>query len=302
MRPPLIFDIKRYAINDGPGIRVTVFFKGCPLRCKCCHNPESQSRFKEKLYTNSRCIGANDCVEVCPNDALTLTRNGIVTDVGACKLCGKCAESCPTKAMEMSGEALSIEEIMHVIERERVHIDHSGGGVTFSGGEPLMFPDFLMELLIACIEKGFHRTVDTSGYADTKTLLKVAEYTDLFLYDLKVMDEEKHIDFTGKSNKLILKNLKVLAESGADINIRMPLIKNVNSDDENLHDTARFIASLPGKIVPVNLLPYHSIAVNKYVKLGIPYSEGEMEEPDENIQNRALEIFESYDVFAEIGG
>lgn len=302
MRPPLIFDIKRYAINDGPGIRVTIFFKGCPLRCKCCHNPESQSRYVEKLYTKSRCIGAKDCIVVCPNHALTLSPNGVVTNIKACKLCGKCAETCPTKAMEMSGEALSVSEIMNIIERERVHIDHSGGGVTFSGGEPLMFPLFLMELLDACGERGLHRTVDTSGYSDTKVLLKVAERTDLFLYDLKIMDEAKHLEFTGKSNELILNNLKVLAESGAKINIRLPLIINVNADEKNLHETAKFISSLPGKAPPVNLLPYHSIAVNKYAKLGIPYSEGEMEEPDEALQNKAVEIFESYGILAEIGG
>jgi pyruvate formate lyase activating enzyme len=302
VRPPLIFDIKRYAINDGPGIRVTIFFKGCPLRCKCCHNPESQSRYAEKLYTKSRCIGANDCIVVCPNHALTLTPDGVVTDVKACKLCGKCAETCPTRAMEMSGEVLSVSEIMNIIERERVHIDHSGGGVTFSGGEPLMFPVFLMELLDACGERGFHRTVDTSGYADTKVLLNVAERTDLFLYDLKIMDEAKHLDFTGKSNVLILNNLKTLAESGVNINIRIPLIKNVNADEKNLHETAKFISSLSGKIPPVSLLPYHNIAINKYAKLGIPYSEGEMEEPDEVLQNKAVEIFESYGILAEIGG
>ncbi len=301
MRSGLIFDIKRYAINDGPGIRTTIFLKGCPLSCKCCHNPESQSNHVQKLYTESKCIGARECVEVCPNEALTLTPNGIVTDTDACKLCGKCAEVCPTKAIEMSGTLYNTAEIVEIIERERIHHDHSGGGVTFSGGEPLLFSGFLIEMLDACGEKGIHRTVDTSGFADTKVLLNVAKRTDHFLYDIKHMDNEKHKEFTGVGNELILKNLRILAETGATVDIRIPLIENVNADEENLRATAVFVAALPGKI-PVSLLPYHDIAVNKYKKLGMPYDEGEMKEPDPEKQNRAIELFAEYGVEAKIGG
>lgn len=299
---PLIFDIRRYSINDGPGIRITIFMKGCPLKCKWCHNPESQSAAAQKLYTEKNCIGAQECIAVCPEAALELTPKGIVTDYDACTLCGLCAEVCPTKAMEMSGEMYGVDELMEIIERERIHIDHSGGGVTFSGGEPLMHSDFLLKMLKACGEKGLHRTVDTSGFAATKTLLEVAKHTDLFLYDLKLMDSEKHKKWTGVNNELILKNLKLLAEKGAHINIRIPLVKNVNADEKSVNDMAEFLSSLPGKKPVVNILPYHNIAVPKYNKLGSDYEEFDMAEPTENEQNQAVEIFGKYGVEAEIGG
>ena len=312
MKLPLIFDIRRYSINDGPGIRITLFMKGCPLKCKWCHNPESQSPEVQKLYTALKCIGAQDCIEVCPEDALTLTSDGIITDSALCTLCGKCAEACPTKAIEMSGKLYSAEELMEMIERERVHIDQSGGGVTFSGGEPLMHPEFLLKMLKACGEKGLHRVVDTCGFAPTETLLEVAKHTDLFLYDLKMMYPKKHKKWTGVDNRLILKNLKVLAETGANINIRVPLIKNVNTGEEEIRKIAEFIARLklkisdseiaePGKTV-VNLLPYHNIATGKYKKMEIPYNEGEMEEPSENEIQKAVEIFRSFGIETEVGG
>jgi pyruvate formate lyase activating enzyme len=298
---PLIFDIKRYAINDGPGIRITIFLKGCPLSCKWCHNPESQSPKKQKFYTASKCIGSQDCIEVCLNDALTLTKTGIVTDYELCKQCGKCAEACPTKAIEMVGEMYEVDELIKIIEREKVHIEQSGGGVTISGGEPLMYPDYLIELLDACGKNKLHRTVDTSGFADTKILLKVAKHTDLFLYDLKLMDSDKHIKWTGVRNQPILKNLKILAETGTDINIRIPLIKNVNTDVEELTEMAKFVSELPGKQI-VNLLPYHNIASNKYNKLGEVYNEFEMAEPSEAEQTRAIEIFRNFGIEVEFGG
>jgi len=313
---PLIFDIRRYSINDGPGIRITIFIKGCPLKCAWCHNPESQSPEVQKLYTASKCIGAQDCIEVCPNDALRLTSEGIVTDYEACKLCGLCAEACPSKAIEMSGKLYGVNQLMEIIERERVHIDQSGGGVTFSGGEPLMHPEFLIEMLKACGEKGLHRAVDTCGFASTETLLKVAKYTDLFLYDLKIMDPAQHKKWTGVDNRLILKNLKVLAEIGAKINIRIPLIGNVNTDVQEISKMAEFISGLNWKnrgllacpvgrdtATPmVNLLPYHNIAIGKYSKLGLVYDSSVMLEPLEGEILKAVEIFTSFNLNVEIGG
>ena len=299
---PLIFDIKRYAISDGPGIRIALYFKGCPLRCAWCHNPESQSPKVQKLYTASKCIGAQDCIEVCPEDALTLTQDGIVTDSEKCTLCGLCADVCPTKAIEMSGRLYEVEELMEIIEKERVHIDHSGGGVTFSGGEPLMHPEFLLKMLKACGDKNLHRTIDTCGFTDTKTLLDVASETELFLFDLKIMDEAKHKKWTGVSNKRILKNLQILAESGANINIRIPYIKNVNTDTEEIRKMAEFISSLPGKKPMVNILPYHNIATGKYKKLELEYNKGDMDEPSDEEIKIALEIFNSFALETEIGG
>lgn len=302
MKQPLIFDIRRYSINDGPGIRITIFLKGCPLKCKWCHNPESQPPEVQKLYTASKCIGAQDCIEVCPEDALTLTPEGIVTGYELCTLCGKCAEACPSKAIEMSGKMYAAEELLGIIEKERVHIDQSGGGVTFSGGEPLMHHEFLIKMLKACGEKELHRVVDTCGFAETKILLEVANHTDLFLFDLKLMDPEKHKQWTGVDNRLILKNLKVLAETGANINIRIPLIKNVNTEKNELSKMAGFVASLPGRKANVNLLPYHNIASGKYKKLEIPYDKGEMGEPSEKEIQKAVEIFKSFEIETEIGG
>lgn len=302
MTQPLIFDIKRYAISDGPGIRIAIYFKGCPLHCAWCHNPESQSPKVQKLYTANKCIGAQDCIEVCPEDALTLTPNGIVTDSEKCTLCGKCADACPTKAIEMSGKLYNPEELMELIERERVHFEHSNGGVTFSGGEPLMYPDFLIQMLKICGEKGLHRAVDTCGYAPTKTLLKVAGHTDLFLYDLKLMDPVQHKKWTGRDNQLILENLQKLADTRANINIRIPFIKNVNAGVEEVTKMAEFIASLPGKKPFINILPYHNIATGKYKKLELEYNHGEMDEPSEEEIQKAIEIFNKFGILVEVGG
>ncbi len=299
---PLIFDIKRYAISDGPGIRIAIYFKGCPLRCKWCHNPESQLPKMQKLYTTSKCIGAQDCIEICPEDALKLTPEGIITDGEKCTLCGLCADACPTKAIEMSGRVYQPDELMQLIERERIHIDQSRGGVTFSGGEPLMYADFLIEMLKKCGEKGLHRAVDTCGYSSENTLLEVAKHADLFLFDLKLMNSDQHKKWTGKDNKLILANLKVLAKTGTDINIRVPLIKNVNTDENELSEMARFVAALPGKKPLVNLLPYHNIAAHKYEKLGTKYKEFEMAEPADEDLLLAEKIFTSYGISTEIGG
>lgn len=299
---PLIFDIKRYAINDGPGIRIAVYFKGCPLRCAWCHNPESQSAAVQKLYTASKCIGAQDCIEVCPEDALDLTPDGIVTNAEKCTLCGLCADACPTKAIEMSGKLYDPEELMQIIERERIHMEHSGGGVTFSGGEPLLHPDFLLQMLKMCGEKGLHRAVDTCGHVSAKTLLEVAQHTDLFLYDLKLMDPLQHKKWTGKDNRLILENLQKLAERGANINIRIPLIRNVNTDQEEIRKMADFIASLPGKKPLVSILPYHNIAAHKYNKLGEEYNEYNMDIPTDNEITQILNIFQIHGIEAEVGG
>lgn len=298
----IIFDIKRYSINDGPGIRVTVFFKGCPLRCAWCHNPESFSMNVEKMYNVSRCIGAMACIEVCPNNALTLTREGIVTDYNLCKLCGKCAEACPTKAIEMTGYNETISGIINEIEKERLIIDQSGGGVTFSGGEPMQHYPFLLKILDECGARGFHRAVDTTGLTETAKLLEVAKRTDLFLYDLKHMDSEIHKKYTGVGNELILSNLKTLAETGAEINIRIPFIGGVNTGKDNIEKSASFISGLAGDKKSVNILPYHNIAVHKYKKLGKAYEENRLKEPTAEEISTAVGIFETYGIEVTIGG
>lgn len=302
MKRPLIFDIKRYAINDGPGIRVSVFFKGCPLSCLWCHNPESQSPKPEKMYTSSKCIGAKDCIEVCPENALVLTSEGIISDKELCNLCGKCADSCPTKAIEMSGKEYSPEALLKEILKEKVHMEHSNGGVTFTGGEPLMHAPFLMEMLRLCEKENIHTVLDTSGFAPTDVLLETATYTDLYLYDLKHMDSEIHKKWTGVDNHLILKNLVKLSGTGTKINIRIPLISNVNNDRKSLSEMASFLQTLPGLKPTVNLLPYHNIGRSKHEKLGISFNEMGMGEPSSDEQKEALKLFEEGGFVTELGG
>lgn len=300
----LIFDIKRYAINDGPGIRITLFMKGCPLSCVWCHNPEGIATGKEKLYTRKKCIGCRTCVNACPVQALRLTEEGIVTDRARCTVCGRCAEVCPTLAMEISGKTYSVADLMREIEKETVFMDRSEGGVTFCGGEPLMHPALLLELLKRCGEQGIHRAVDTTLFASETVVREVMEHTDLFLVDLKHMDSEKHRMFCGVPNTRILSNLRLIAEAGKDFLVRIPLIEGVNADEENLGRSARFLADLPWRRRKVNFLLYHDIGKGKHEKLGTIYNPRalSMSTPSLRTQEQALLIFREQGIEAVIGG
>lgn len=300
----LIFDIKRYAINDGPGIRTTVFMKGCPLSCVWCHNPEGVSSRKQKLYTKKKCIGCRTCVENCPQKALALTPEGIVTDNALCHLCGKCAEGCPALAMEISGTEYSVDYLMKEIEKETVFMDRSEGGVTFCGGEPLLHPDMLLELLHRCGDLGIHRAVDTTLFAGEEIVKEVMQHSELFLVDLKHMDTVKHKLYCGVSNELILSNLRMVAEVGHAFHIRIPLIEGVNADEENITRSAAFLSSLPWPHRTVNLLLYHDIGKNKHEKLGTVYNPVHypMATPSEETVERCKAIFSMYNINVIIGG
>lgn len=299
----LIFDIKRFAINDGSGIRTTIFMKGCPLRCIWCHNPEGFSEGAVKMYTKRKCIGCQSCVEICPQKNLVLTADGI-KDLGNCIACGKCAEECPTLALEMAGKEWKMEDLMQVVEKERQVMEESGGGVTLCGGEPLMHTDYLCEMLDELGKRGFHRTVDTTLFASPEHVKKVAERCELMLVDLKLMNSEMHQRYTGVPNKQILQNIQLLSEMGHPFWIRIPLIVGVNADDENLTASAEFLASLPTKPEVVNLLVYHDVGIGKHARLGTTYNpEGiQMEVPSEQVQQQALDIMKRKGLNTKIGG
>ncbi|HSO61218.1 MAG TPA: glycyl-radical enzyme activating protein [Desulfobacterales bacterium] len=263
-----IFNVMRFSTHDGPGIRTTVFLKGCPLSCWWCHNPENWQHVPSEVYIADRCIGCGVCIDACPNRALDRTPQGITVDPIRCTHCGRCVDACPSEARERTGWPVTVPELLSTIERDIPFYEQSKGGVTFSGGEPLCQAEFLMAMLKACGRLEIHRAVDTSGYAASDVLLRVARFTDLFLFDLKALDPVTHRANTGVDNACILANLRQLSGSGADIVIRIPLIPGVNDDAQRLSEIGEFIAALPRKH-PVDLLPYHAAAAGKYKKLGI---------------------------------
>ncbi len=300
---PLIFDIKRYAIHDGPGIRTTLFLKGCPLRCVWCHNPESWSPRPQRLYKRSRCIGCRTCVEACQNGALALTPEGIRPTGAPCSLCGTCARECPAAALEISGRAWPMDELMAEVEKERGVMQRSGGGVTLCGGEPLMHPAYTLELLQELGRRGFHRAVDTTLYAEPDVVRAVAAQCELLLVDLKLMDSAAHRRFTGVPNVQILDNIRVIASLDIRYFIRIPLIAGVNADAANLEASARFLASLPQKPEEVDLLPYHDIGKGKHERLGTVYNPEKipMAAPSEEDLSRSHRIFEAFGLSARTG-
>lgn len=272
-----IFDLKRYAINDGPGIRTAVFLKGCPLDCWWCHNPEGRSSYPQLMVRANRCRSCGECVKACPKEALHLDGE-VITNKRLCENCGICAQVCVHGARELVGRPVTVAALLSEIERDVVFFDQSGGGVTLTGGEPLMQPRFTSELLQACQAHDIHTVLDTSGYAPWGVVAEAAAHTDLFLYDIKLMDDDRHRKYTGVSNRRILSNLKRLVEGGGRVIVRIPLIPGVNDDEGNLRETHRFLAGLPG-ILRVEVLPYHAIAAAKYSALHLAYRLPELTSP-----------------------
>jgi pyruvate formate lyase activating enzyme len=296
-----IFNIQKYSIHDGPGIRTTVFLKGCPLNCIWCHNPESQSQEQEVLFYSRRCIGCGKCMEVCKQGAIYLQEGTMHYDRDKCTSCGSCTAVCYSKARELAGDLVDAKYVMKQIEKDRIFYEESGGGVTFSGGEPLMQPELLLELLKQCKEREIHTTIDTCGYASTDVFTDISKYTDLYLYDLKLIDDEKHIKYTGVSNKLILDNLKTVSKLGKRIFIRIPVIPGINDDNENIAATAEVIKNTLG-IEQVNILPYHNIAVDKYNRLGRPNSLMEIKVPTEEEIEQIAQEYLAHSIKVIIGG
>ncbi len=292
-----IFDIQRYSINDGPGIRTTVFFKGCPLRCLWCDNPESQSRLPQLFYFESSCARCQRCISVCPNEAISAgPDDSIITDRSKCKACGACTVVCPKDARVITGKLMTVNAVLDIIRQDTPFYRNSGGGMTASGGEAAAQPDFRIELFKKCRENGIHTTLDTTGYVKRETMQQILEYTDLVMLDIKHIDPAKHKEMTGVSNELILENARQIAETGKPMWIRFPLIPGCTDSNGNIDATADFTLSLGLK--RIDILPYHRMGVGKYERLGMeyllseikPYSEEQLAKMRSRLENKGLEV------------
>jgi pyruvate formate lyase activating enzyme len=275
------YDIQGFSVHDGPGIRLTLFMKGCPLRCPWCHSPESISFSTELNWMEVKCLGVGKCgkcLSVCPHGAISPGRTKkslkdnsdiqlITLDRSKCDDCGACAQACPTKALYMCGTDYTVEQIMELIRRDVPFYRHSGGGITISGGECLCQPKFVLEVLKRCKEENIHTAIDTTGYVDWKHIEAILPYTDLFLYDLKNMDSELHKRVIGVLNERILKNARKIAAAGGKLQIRIPVIPQFNDSEQSFAAFGQFIQELGDAVEIVQLLPYHSLGTVKYERL-----------------------------------
>lgn len=300
----LIFDIKRYAIHDGPGIRTTIFLKGCPLRCVWCHNPESWLPSPQRLYKHNKCIGCGICIKNCPQKVLTMTKEGIASNENLCRFCGTCSDNCPALAMEICGREWNMEDLIREIEKEHSVMQHGKGGVTISGGEPLMHPEFTLGLLGILGNLGIHRAVDTTLFANPEVVEKIAGNCELFLIDLKCMDNDIHKKFTGVSNELILRNIGMIASIRHPYYIRIPLISEVNATEENIASTIEFLSSLPERPEIVDLLLYHDIGKGKHERMGSVYNPDNLSlsAPGQDKVERFVSMFEKEGLNVRLGG
>lgn len=295
-----VFDIQRFAVHDGDGIRTLVFLKGCPLSCTWCQNPESMSREPELWTIDHRCIRCRACIDNCAADALSGT-DGIVIDRNTCTLCGKCVATCYAGAMNVVGRYLTVDELFDAIDRDRPFYETSGGGVTFSGGEPTLQPEFLQAMLIKCKEQGLSTAIETCGLASWDTLSGLLEYLDLVMIDIKHMDPAEHKKYTGASNEPILNNIRNMDTAGTRMRIRMPLIPGINDSDANVRATAAFLSTLH-HMERFDLLPYHRLGEPKWEQLNQPYPLHGIKPPDKSQVHRAAQLFKDAGINVSVGG
>ena len=301
MQRGFVFNIQRFSVHDGPGIRSTVFLKGCPLSCVWCHNPEGIAPAPEVALSPRRCIECGECVVVCPLGLPVPGEAPTAESLDSCLVCGSCAEACPTRARQVAGLEMTVPEVMTEILKDRVFFEGSGGGATFSGGEPLGQPRFLLELLQACREQRIHTAVDTSGLVPWVDLEAVAEATDLLLYDVKHLDDAAHRRFTGVSNAQILANLRRLSARHHRIWLRVPVVPGVNDSPEHLLAIGQLAAGLSG-IEKVCLLPYHPLGEDKLRRQGRKSAMENVGRPSVKQMQNLANVVETMGVSAELGG
>ena len=276
----LIFDIKKFAVHDGPGIRTTVFLKGCSLHCWWCHNPESINPKPQIVFFENKCIGCKRCFEACPTGALRLENDRRVYDRDACVVCGKCAEACYAEATVMEGKEMTVNEALAEVEKDRPFYENSGGGMTVSGGEPMLQKDFTLELLRRARAAGLHTALDTNGHAQWDDLRQVLEHVDLILFDMKDMDPAKHKEFTGVDNTLILENARRIRDLSIPMMLRIPVVPTCNARLDNMDAAAAFFKDFPN-LEYVELLPYHRLGEGKWERLGLTYRLKGIDAPSE---------------------
>ena len=266
----LVFNIQKYSIHDGPGIRTTVFLKGCPLRCKWCSNPESLNRYPEIMVRATRCNGCGKCVDACARRAVGLSEDKVISiDRSLCDLCLKCVDACFDEAIEVAGKYFSVGEVADECQKDEIFYRNSEGGVTLSGGEPLLQGEFTLNLLKECKGRSLHTALDTSGYADGSFCERVLQYTDLVLFDVKHLDPRKHHEATGVSNELILRNLRRIAASKSRLWVRIPVIPDFNDSEQHMEELATILKDVPAE--KISLLGYHEWGRPKYGALGRDY-------------------------------
>lgn len=275
-----IFNIQKFCVNDGPGIRTTVFFKGCPLNCVWCHNPESKKAVPEVFYNESKCVKCGKCMAKCEHGAHSFPEGAHSYDRTKCAVCGKCCDMCPTEALEVAGYEISTDEALKDVLKDKVFYENSGGGMTLSGGEPMMQFEFALELMRKAKENGLHTCMETCGFADSEKYRKIAEYTDIFLFDYKITNPDDHRKYTGVSNEKILENLFMLDKMGKSTVLRCPVIPTINDTDEHLYAIAE-TANRLSNIIEVNIEPYHPLGSGKSEMLGKDYILKDLTFPEE---------------------